>query len=48
VPDLPLWLCAVGISALVFRNRDLHKRHGDIPVRVLSPGKTRWTRARGL
>jgi hypothetical protein len=45
---VPLWLCAIGIVTLVFRNRGLRKRHGDIPIRVLRPGKTRWTRAHGL
>ena len=41
---VPLWLCAAGITIIVFRNRGLRKRHGDIPVRVKRPGKTRWTR----
>ena len=45
---VPLWLCAVGILALVYRNRSLRKRHGDIPVRVLRPGKARWTRGHAL
>ena len=45
---VPLWLCAMGILALVFRNRGLRKRHGDIPVRVLRPGKKRWMRGHGL
>ena len=45
---VPLWLCAIGILALVFRNRGLRKRHGDVPVRVLRPGKKRWTRGHGL
>jgi hypothetical protein len=45
---VPLWLCALGISALVFRNRSLRKRHGDIPVRVLRPGKKRWTRGHAV
>jgi len=40
----PLWLCALGIFVLVNRNRQLQKRHGDIPARVLCPGKTRWVR----
>lgn len=45
---VPLWLCALGILALVYRNRGLRKRHGDIPVRVLRPGKTRWTRGHAV
>jgi hypothetical protein len=45
---VPLWLCAVGIFALVYRNRALRRRHGDIPVRVLQPGKTRWVRGHAV
>jgi hypothetical protein len=45
---VPLWLCAVGIFALLYRNRALRRRHGDIPVRVLRPGKTRWTRGHAV
>lgn len=45
---VPLWLCAMGILALVYRNRALRRRHGDIPVRVLRPGKTRWTRGHAV
>jgi len=45
---VPLWLCALGILALVYRNRALRRRHGDIPVRVLRPGKTRWTRGHAV
>jgi hypothetical protein len=45
---VPLWLCALGILGLLYRNRALRKRHGDIPVRVLRPGKTRWTRGHAV
>ena len=45
---VPLWLCALGIFALVYRNRALRSRHGDIPVRVLRQGKTRWTRGHAV
>jgi hypothetical protein len=45
---VPLWLCAVGILALVVRSRKLRSRPGDIPVRVQRPGKKRWTRAHAL
>jgi hypothetical protein len=45
---VPLWLCALGILALLYRNRALRRRHGDIPVRVLRPGKTRWTRGHAV
>ena len=45
---VPLWICAVGIIVTVLRNRSLQKRHGDIPVRVKRPGKTRWTRGHAI
>ena len=45
---VPLWLCALGILALVYRNRALRQRHGDVPVRVLRPGKTRWIRGHAI
>lgn len=47
-PGVPLWLCALGVLALVYRNRGLRQRHGDIPVREQRAGKTRWTRSHGL
>jgi hypothetical protein len=45
---VPLWLCAMGILALVYRNKSLRQRHGDIPVRVQRAGKTRWTRGHAV
>lgn len=39
---VPLWLCAMAITVLVFRNRALRKRPGNLPVRVLAEGKRRW------
>ena len=45
---VPLWVCAVGISVLVFGNRKLRKRHGNLPVRVRAPGKKRWTRGHAI
>jgi hypothetical protein len=45
---VPLWLCALGILVMVLQNRKLRKRHGDIPVRVLRPGKKRWTRGHAI
>jgi hypothetical protein len=45
---VPLWLCALAISVLVFRNRALRKRSGNIPVRVLRPNKTRWVRGHAI
>jgi len=29
---VPLWLCAIAILLLVFRNRGLRKRAADIPM----------------
>ena len=45
---VPLWLCALGIFALVYRNRALRSRHGNIPERVLRPGKTHWIRGHAV
>ena len=45
---VPLWLCAIGILALVFRNRTLRKRPGNVPVRVRRAGKKRWVSGHGL
>jgi hypothetical protein len=45
---VPLWLIALGILGLVLRNRRLRKRLGDIPVRILPPGKQHWRRGHAL
>lgn len=45
---VPLWLCAAGIFILLHNNRTLRKRPGNIPVRVLLPGKSRWKRGHAL
>jgi hypothetical protein len=45
---VPLWLCAVAIVTVVFRNRKLRKRPGNVPIRVLQPGKTRWSSGHGV
>lgn len=45
---VPLWLCALAILALLYRNRSLRQGHGDIPVRVQRAGKTRWTRGHAV
>ena len=41
-------MCAAGITTIIFRNRGLRKRYGDIPVRAKRPGKTRWTRGHAV
>jgi hypothetical protein len=45
---VPLWLIALALLGLFFRNRTLRKRQGDIPVRVLRPGRKRWTRGHAV
>ncbi len=45
---VPLWLCVLGIASVVFRNRQLRQRYGDIPVRVRRPGKKRWIRGHAI
>ena len=45
---VPLWLCALGIMALLYRNKSLRQRPGNIPVRVLRAGKTRWVRGHAV
>ena len=45
---VPLWLIAIALLMMFFRNRKLRKRPGNIPVRVLRPGKKRWTSGHGL
>jgi hypothetical protein len=39
---VPLWLCAAAILVLVFRNRQLRKRPGNIAVRIRRSQKKRW------
>lgn len=45
---VPLWLIAIALLMLFFRNRKLRKRPGNIPIRVLRPGKKRWTSGHGI
>ena len=45
---VPLWLCAIGILVMVFRNRSLRKRAADIPMRLRVNAKGRWHRGHGL
>ena len=45
---VPLWLCAIGILVLVFRNRGLRKRAADISMRLRLDAKGRWHRGHGL
>ena len=45
---VPLWLCAVGILTLVFRNRSLRKRPGNVPCKLRLTDKKRWTSGHGV
>lgn len=44
---VPLWLIALALLNLTFRNRTLRKRPGNVPVRVRTPGK-RWKRGHAV
>ena len=39
---VPLWLCALGIFAVVTRNRSLRQRPGSVPVRLRKERDGRW------
>jgi hypothetical protein len=45
---VPLWICAVAIFMLVYRNRSMRKRPGNVPVRVHAPGARRWVPGHAL
>ena len=45
---VPLWLCAAGIFTVVFRNRQLRRRDGNLEVRVLRAGHERWRRGHAI
>jgi hypothetical protein len=45
---VPLWVCALGLTALVFRTRAIKGRPGNMTVRVRRPGRSRWTRANAI
>jgi hypothetical protein len=45
---VPLWLCAIAIAVLVFRNRQLRRRAGSVPARTRVEGKGRWHPGHGL
>lgn len=45
---VPLWLIAIVLLMMFFRNRKLRKRPGNIPVKILRPGKKRWKSGHGL
>jgi hypothetical protein len=45
---VPLWICALAISTLAYRNRSMRKRPGNVPVRVHAPGSRRWVAGHAL
>jgi hypothetical protein len=45
---VPLWICALAIATLAFRNRSMRKRPGNVPVRVHAPGSRRWVAGHAL
>lgn len=45
---VPLWLIACALLTLVFRNRSLRKRPGNVPCKVRATEKKRWTSAHGV
>ena len=45
---VPLWLCAIGILMIVYRNRELRHRAGNLPVRRHLSGKRRWSRGHAV
>ena len=45
---VPLWLYALGVLALAYRNHGLRKQHHDIAVQVQQTSKPRWTRGHAI
>ena len=45
---IPLWFCAIAIATLMWRNRSLRHRAGNMAVRVLRQGEKRWHRGHAL
>ncbi len=48
VLGVPLWLIAIALAVLVYRNRALRTRQGDIPCRLQHRPGGRWTRGHGI
>ncbi len=45
---IPLWFCGLAFLAMLFENRKLRNRYGNVPVRVRRPGKKRWTKGNAI
>jgi hypothetical protein len=48
VVGVQLCVCAAGIALVFLGNRSLRRRPGNIPVRILPQGQTRWRRGHGV
>jgi hypothetical protein len=45
---VPLWFIAIALFTLLWRNRAIRKRPGNVPVRIHAPGEKRWSRGHGV
>jgi hypothetical protein len=45
---VPLWLCALAVLAILYRNRELRHRPGNVPVRLRHPSKGKWLPGHGV
>ena len=45
---IPLWFCGLAFLAMLFENRKLRNRYGNVPVRVRREGKKRWKRGNAI
>lgn len=45
---IPLWFLGLAFLAMMFENRKLRHRYGNVPVRVRRTGKKRWTRGNAI
>jgi hypothetical protein len=45
---VPLWMCAAAICTLVFRNRSLRRRPGNVAVRLRASEGKRWKAGHGV
>jgi hypothetical protein len=45
---VPLWFIAIALFILLWRNRAIRNRHGNIPVWTYGRRKKRWSRGHGV
>lgn len=48
VIGIPLWIIALGLGVLLYRNRVLRLREGNIPCRLQDAAGGRWSRGHGI